>query len=121
MWQRETACWQLMCVCWIRIPAVNLYVQLGLVSRSWNLLDDLSYRSHVVVFIMYVFKLFAVDCMEDSDGAGAFIETKILDSHATPELEWHSGSVMDCHATARGSIPGGDDIFTELHVLRKGQ
>ena len=31
------------------------------------------------------------------------------------------GSVMDCHATARGSIPGGNDVFTELHVLRKGQ
>ena len=37
------------------------------------------------------------------------------------ELAWHSGSVMDCHATARGSIPAGNGIFTELHVLRKGQ
>ena len=34
---------------------------------------------------------------------------------------WRSGSVMDCHATARGSIPGGNGVFTELHVLRKGQ
>ena len=34
---------------------------------------------------------------------------------------WHRGSVMDCHATARGSIPAGNGIFTELHVLRKGQ
>ena len=32
-----------------------------------------------------------------------------------------AGSVMDCHATARGSIPGGNGVFTELHVLRKGQ
>ena len=23
------------------------------------------------------------------------------------ELAWRSGSIMDCHATARGSIPGG--------------
>ena len=35
------------------------------------------------------------------------------------ELVWRSGSVMDCHATTRGSIPGG--VFTELHILRKGQ
>ena len=37
------------------------------------------------------------------------------------ELAWRSGSVMDCYATARGSIPGGNGVFTELHVLRKGQ
>ena len=37
------------------------------------------------------------------------------------ELAWHSGSVMDCHATARGSIPGRNGVFIELHVLRKGQ
>ena len=37
------------------------------------------------------------------------------------ELAWRSGSVMDCHATARSSIPGGNGVFTELHVLRKGQ
>ena len=34
------------------------------------------------------------------------------------ELAWRSGSVMDCHATARDSIPG---VFIELYVLRKGQ
>ena len=27
--------------------------------------------------------------------------------------------IMDCHASARGSIPGGNDLFTELHILRK--
>ena len=32
-----------------------------------------------------------------------------------------SGSVMDCHATAWGSIPGENGVKTELHVLRKGQ
>ena len=37
------------------------------------------------------------------------------------ELPWCSGSVMDCHATAPGSIPSRDGVFTELHVLRKGQ
>ena len=37
------------------------------------------------------------------------------------ELAWRSGSIMDFHATARGSIPGGNDVFTELHVLCKGQ
>ena len=33
------------------------------------------------------------------------------------EVAWHSGSVMD----PWGSIPGGNDVKTELHVLRKGQ
>ena len=37
------------------------------------------------------------------------------------ELAWRSGIVMDCHATAWGSIPGGNVVFTKLHVLRKGQ
>ena len=37
------------------------------------------------------------------------------------EQAWRSGRVMDCHATAPGSIPGRDGVFTELHVLRKGQ
>ena len=37
------------------------------------------------------------------------------------ELVWLSGSVMDCHATIRGSIPDGDGVKTELHILRKGQ
>ena len=32
-----------------------------------------------------------------------------------------SGSLMDYHETARGSIPGGHGVKTELHVLRKGQ
>ena len=34
---------------------------------------------------------------------------------------WRSGSVMDFHVTARGSIPGWNGVFTELHILRKGQ
>ena len=37
------------------------------------------------------------------------------------ELAWRSGCVLDCQATTRGSIPGGNSIKTELHVLRKGQ
>ena len=37
------------------------------------------------------------------------------------ELAWRSSSIMDYHATVRGSIPGGNGVFTELHVLRKGQ
>ena len=37
------------------------------------------------------------------------------------ELACRSGCVMDCHATARGSIPSGNGVKTELHVLRKGQ
>ena len=36
------------------------------------------------------------------------------------EIAWRSGSVMDCHTTARGSIPGGNGVFNELHVQRKG-
>ena len=37
------------------------------------------------------------------------------------KMAWHSGSVMDCHAAVRGSIPGGNGVKTELLVLRKGQ
>ena len=37
------------------------------------------------------------------------------------ELAWVSGNVMDCHTTVRGSIPGRNGVFIELHVLRKGQ
>ena len=37
------------------------------------------------------------------------------------ELTWRSGCVMDYHATARGSIPDGNGVKTELHVLHKGQ
>ena len=37
------------------------------------------------------------------------------------ELAWSSGSVTDCHAMTRGSIRSGNSVFTELHVLRKGQ
>ena len=37
------------------------------------------------------------------------------------DVNIRSGSVMDCHETARGSNPGGNGVFTELHVLRKGQ
>ena len=33
----------------------------------------------------------------------------------------HSRCVMDCHATARGSIPSGNSVKTEIQVLRKGQ
>ena len=36
-------------------------------------------------------------------------------------VAWRSGSVMDCNATARGSIPGGNGVKNELHVLRKEQ
>ena len=35
------------------------------------------------------------------------------------ELTWRSDSIMDCHA--QGSIPGGNGVFTELHILCKGQ
>ena len=34
---------------------------------------------------------------------------------------WHSGSVMDCHTMTLGSIPGGNSVFTKLHILCKGQ
>ena len=37
------------------------------------------------------------------------------------DLGWGSGTVMDCHTTAWSSIPGGNDVKTELHVLRNGQ
>ena len=37
------------------------------------------------------------------------------------ERPWRSGNVMNCHATAPGSIPGRDGVFTEFHVLCKGQ
>ena len=37
------------------------------------------------------------------------------------ERACRSSSVMDCHATARGSIPDRNGVKTELHILRKGQ
>ena len=37
------------------------------------------------------------------------------------ELVWRSGCVMDCHATARGSIPSRSGVNTELHIIRKGR
>ena len=37
------------------------------------------------------------------------------------ELAGRSGCVVDRHATTKVSIPGGDSVKTELHVLRKGQ
>ena len=36
------------------------------------------------------------------------------------DLAWGSSSGMDCHATAGGSLPGGNGVKTELHFLRKG-
>ena len=45
----------------------------------------------------------------------------MIRSYILVELAWRSGSVMDCHAMARGSIPDENGVFTELHVLRKGQ
>ena len=41
--------------------------------------------------------------------------------YTTVELAWRNGSVMDCQATVRSSIPSGNSVKTELHVLRKGQ
>ena len=35
------------------------------------------------------------------------------------ELAWGSGSVMDCRATARGSIPGGNGV--QNRALRPSQ
>ena len=46
------------------------------------------------------------------------IRPKIL---SKMELAWHSDCEMGCHATTWGSIPGGDGVKTELHVLLKGQ
>ena len=34
---------------------------------------------------------------------------------------WRNSCVIDSHATARGSIPDGNDVKNELHVLHKGQ
>ena len=42
-------------------------------------------------------------------------------SKLSTQLAWCSGSIMDCHTTARGSISSGNGVKTELHVLRKGQ
>ena len=36
-------------------------------------------------------------------------------------MAWRSDCAMDFHATTRSSIPGGNSVKTELHVLRKGQ
>ena len=70
-----------------------------ILNKGLNLLVLLSYIYKLAIFVKFNFTL----------------RTKIV------ELAWRSGSVMDCHATARGSIPYGNGVFTELHVLRKGQ
>ena len=45
---------------------------------------------------------------------------EVICTYPWRELRWR-GSVMDCHTTALGSTPEGNGVFTELHVLRKGQ
>ena len=45
----------------------------------------------------------------------------VMSAMVRVELAQRSGNVMDCHATAQGSIPGRNGVFIELHVLRKGQ
>ena len=51
-----------------------------------------------------------------------FIRLSICRLHLSwTELAWRSRSVMDCLVTAWGSIPGGNGVTAELHVLRKGQ
>ena len=53
---------------------------------------------------------------------GHYCISFILDILLNPvKLAQRSGNVMDCHATARGWIPGRNGVFIELHVLRKGQ
>ena len=47
-------------------------------------------------------------------------DTHISATHLV-ELAWRIGSVRDCHAMARDSIPKGNGVKTELHVLRKEQ
>ena len=50
------------------------------------------------------------------------IRDNMVDSHDHwTELAWRISSVMDCHPTDRGSIPYGNGVKTELHVLRKEQ
>ena len=51
------------------------------------------------------------------------MESYLKSESRTPltELAWCSSSVMDCHVMARGSIPGGNGVKTELHLLHKGQ
>ena len=46
--------------------------------------------------------------------------TVYLKCHKPVELAWRSSCVMDCHATAQGSIPGGNRVKTELHVFLQG-
>ena len=36
------------------------------------------------------------------------------------KLAWRSGSVMDCHATARGSIPGGNGVENRASRTSQG-
>ena len=45
----------------------------------------------------------------------------LMNGESLEELAWRSGSVMNCHATARGSIPDRKCVKTELYVLHKGQ
>ena len=64
-------------------------------------------------------------CMRDGDGSHNLGNTYVVNMQLRKSMYgerlWRSGNVMNCHATAPGSIPGRDGVFTELHVLRKGQ
>ena len=85
------------CIEWNRLLLINLLL--------YN--DFVSIVFHKIVFLKsYYVNNHLYNCV-------AFI--------AIAELTWRSGIVLDCHATARGLIPGGNGIKTELHVLRKGQ
>ena len=82
-----------------------------------RLIGEEFYFQTIPVVVLYVMKLVMLfHCMQESHILKCFILC-----YASVELTWCSGSVMDCHATARGSIPCWNGVFTELHVHRKGQ
>ena len=53
--------------------------------------------------------------------AAIFSIYSLCGQYTLVELAWCSGSVMDYHAAAHGSIPGGNGVKTKLHALRKGR
>ena len=79
-------------------PNRQLIAEVMLYSQGFRTAEKLA--SKIVPFFKYVFIVLV-----------SFIS----------KCPWRSGNVMNCHATAPGSIPCRDGVFTELHVLRKGQ
>ena len=103
----------------ITFPDVSI-IAYDTMSAYADSLNICSYDTHSAIycFIIFVRVLFHWGVGLAFGRSGFYL---MYGSTNDSFMAWRSGSVMDYHATARGSIPGGNGVKTELHVLRKGQ